>query len=532
MALEITLHFTDQAVDPANKQPFTLFPGEVNNTSTSLTVVGQGTMNYGRYIMENFLHLLENFCSDTAPHAPTRGQLWYDTDEDTMKVLQSITTAGNGSKTYNWSTLGGVYVSNVEPTDTSLLWYDVSAVSPLQHQLKVFNAGQNSWVSVADRYVLKAGDSLAGSLVFTPTGTGITGTSGGFTNTFTPVTSRGPVVIGGKHATVVINNASASPTGSEFVIGAGTDVTSAVSSNSRLMTVADSGIVTIHKNVLNMSGFKIQSLANGTSATDAVTLGQLTSSSANLQQQIDLLDNSVAGINSNLNNVVLKTGSTMSGGLIINNTLYVGAAVTFAAGLNVSGGNVTVNGNSTFARSVAVSGTATMNSAAVVNSVVIGGTAQLNNTLTVNGLTTLRSVTVVEGAATFTKAVSITGNTTLGGTLTVAGLVSMNQPIASITNAKNLTTKEYVDAKFSSIPQPKVPTGLWAGTTTLANIAATYTNINLYPPGTTVAYNYSWSYTFGTGNGAATGTKTARRLAVRTVTEGWIDADPVPSLYM
>ncbi len=531
MALEITLHYTDPATDPANKQPFTIYPGETNTTSSSLTLVGQGTMNYGKHIMESFLHVLENFCSDESPDSPTRGQLWYDTNHSSLKVLRNIVTAENGDKTYNWTTVGNVIVSTTAPNNKEALWYDISNVDPTQWQLKIFNthASVNAWVSVADRYVKRSGDTLTGDLTFTATEKGLVGTLSGFTNRITPITTRGPAMIGGQHATVVINNASATVSGAEFVVGTGTSIATATDSNGRLFSVTDAGVVTVHKNVLSMNSRKITALADGTVPTDGINFGQLTSARTALQTQIDALDTTVQSHATQITGKVSKSGDSMSGALTINNTLYVGQQVTAAGGLQVAGGNLAVVLNATVGGTLNVSGATQVSGAfTAVTTATIGGAAQLNSTLIVNGATQLKSTVAITGLATLSNGLNVAGNTTIGGTTVMTGIATMNQPIASITAARHITTKEYVDNKFNSIPQPLVPTGLWAGTTTLANIAATYSDAALYPPGTVVAYTYQWTYSYGTGNGTATATATQRRSALRTSNNGWVDMDPTP----
>ena len=55
--------------------------GTVNTISTSIALVGKGTQNYGEYIAENSVVMLENFANDTAPPNPLVGQLWYDTTD-------------------------------------------------------------------------------------------------------------------------------------------------------------------------------------------------------------------------------------------------------------------------------------------------------------------------------------------------------------------------------------------------------------------------------------------------------------------
>lgn len=533
MALEITLHYTDPTTDTANKQPFTIYPGEANTTSTSLTLVGQGTMNYGKHIMEDFLHMLENFCSGTQPDSPTKGQLWYDTASGVMKVLKNITTSDTGVKSYTWGAVGSVHVSNTAPVNREILWYDTSKTDFAANQLKIFDTAQNKWISVAASYVLKTGDTMSGDLTFSATDSGLKGTLSGFTNKITPTSTRGPVMMGGQHATVVINQASPTATGSEFVVGAGTSLTAAVDSNNRLFAVADSGVVTVYKNVLSMNSKKITNLADGTVPTDAATFGQLTTARTNLQGQIDTHTTQISTLGTNINAKVSKSGDTMSGALTINSTLYVGALGTFAGGVSVTGGTLQTNNGAAVGTSLTVGTTLAVTGASTLNSnLTVGGVAQLNSTLTVNGATTLKSALGVTGAATFGNNVSAAGNLTVSGTSTLTGIALMNQPTTAITNAKHLTTKEYVDGKIAAIPIVPVPKSLWAGTTTLANIAATYSDINAYPVGTTVVYTFQWSYTYGTGNGTATGTKTARRMAVRTQNNGWMECDVPPSSYL
>jgi hypothetical protein len=53
-------------------------PNGYNDKATSLKLYGYGYKGYGEGLLENIVHLLENFCSDiTAPLNPTIGQLWY-----------------------------------------------------------------------------------------------------------------------------------------------------------------------------------------------------------------------------------------------------------------------------------------------------------------------------------------------------------------------------------------------------------------------------------------------------------------------
>jgi hypothetical protein len=60
--------------------------GILDSNSTSLTLIGKNSSNFGDAQNENFLHLLQNFAGATPPSNPLRGQLYYDTDDYRIKV--------------------------------------------------------------------------------------------------------------------------------------------------------------------------------------------------------------------------------------------------------------------------------------------------------------------------------------------------------------------------------------------------------------------------------------------------------------
>lgn len=60
--------------------------GQVDTLSTDLTLIGKNYSNYGDYLNENFVKLLENFADTIRPTNPITGQLWYDTTETILKI--------------------------------------------------------------------------------------------------------------------------------------------------------------------------------------------------------------------------------------------------------------------------------------------------------------------------------------------------------------------------------------------------------------------------------------------------------------
>ena len=93
-----------------------LVDGELNQTTTDLTLVGRNTSGYGQYINDNFLWLLENFANVSPPNNPIAGQLWFDTTENRLKVYD-----GDGFKVS-----GGTIVSPYPPSGITAgdIWID------------------------------------------------------------------------------------------------------------------------------------------------------------------------------------------------------------------------------------------------------------------------------------------------------------------------------------------------------------------------------------------------------------------------
>jgi hypothetical protein len=65
--------------------------GTVNTTATDLSLVGRGLTDYGTFENENYVYLLENFASPSAPPRPILGQLWYNSATD---ILSAYTSTG------------------------------------------------------------------------------------------------------------------------------------------------------------------------------------------------------------------------------------------------------------------------------------------------------------------------------------------------------------------------------------------------------------------------------------------------------
>ena len=129
-----TVNFTDRE----NKTPVTVFDN-TSNADTSINFPGRNVTGYGQIIAENFLHLLENFASGTAPASPVEGQLWYNSVEGILQIWDNT----------QWKAASNIQKSTTEPSvETSRvgeLWVDTT-----NQQLYVFSGA--SWILVGPNF--------------------------------------------------------------------------------------------------------------------------------------------------------------------------------------------------------------------------------------------------------------------------------------------------------------------------------------------------------------------------------------------
>jgi len=127
----------------------TITDGTVDNT-TSLQLFGKSYSGFGEGLNENLVKLLENSASTAAPSAPLRGELWFDTSTNQIKVYDGT----------SFKPTGGAKSSTSQPTSPSAgdLWHDST-----NDQIYVYTG--SAWLLVGPVYT--AGQTRSGWLIET-----------------------------------------------------------------------------------------------------------------------------------------------------------------------------------------------------------------------------------------------------------------------------------------------------------------------------------------------------------------------------
>ena len=96
-----------------------LADGQIDVATTDITLIGKNYSGFGEVLNENFIKILENFANVTAPTAPIKGQIWFDSTESKLKVYSGTAFVPVSSAT----------IANSQPTTLGVgdLWFNDTA---------------------------------------------------------------------------------------------------------------------------------------------------------------------------------------------------------------------------------------------------------------------------------------------------------------------------------------------------------------------------------------------------------------------
>jgi len=333
--------------------------GQFDQITTSLTLVGKNSSNYGNYFNENFVYLLENFAGTSAPTKPVTGQVWFDKSTGRLKVYDGNLFKVTGGALVSTSAPAQLAAGDIwiDSTNQQMYFNDGSA-TVLAAPIYTKNQGQSGFktVTILDQYssphtVLYF--YLANNLIgiysldtFTPliaisgyTFGSFTGFQTGTTLTITSVTtgqiSVGQILSGTGIASGTIITAFKTGTGGVGTYSVTTSQTVASTTISASNKVIKSGF-----NISSYPGltFNVQaSTASGILDTD----GSIKTVS-NFMSTGDLQSNGSYGQSLTLNQVVIANDNALQLGSNQSGKIYSGTD-TLKIESVVPGGNFQVN---------------------------------------------------------------------------------------------------------------------------------------------------------------------------------------------
>ena len=231
----------------------TITDGTVDNT-TSVQLFGKSFSGFGEGLNENLVKLLENAASTSAPTAPLKGELWFDTNTGQLKVYDGTA----------FEPTGGAKSQASAPTSASAgdLWHDsdddqlyVYTGSAFQLVGPVYTAGQtlSGWLIetlasaggnkvVSSMYVGNTRVAILSKETFTPSATqsGFASIKAGFTLNST----LGAVFEGTNTQASQIDVSSTSNTSSTVIAGGNFLRADAADTTTGALTIdTDSGII-------------------------------------------------------------------------------------------------------------------------------------------------------------------------------------------------------------------------------------------------------------------------------------------------
>jgi len=412
----------------------TIPDGQIDTTSTSVSLFGRNYAGYGQYIDTNFTHMLENFADNVPPSNPLQGQLWFDTNTNTLRVCP----ADGSTIADDWYTLTTINSTGITSFDNITATGNISANNAtVSYDLGAANIYCINLSTSANANIATANiGNLIVSGNLTPTGiktdnyyyaNGVTipfgyGNSNvaNYLPTFAGTISAGTILVSG-NANVTSNISTGGIKANNYYWANGSPVSfSGTYSNSNVAAYLPTYTGTVGTGAANFIGTNI-TLSGNASVTGNIAGGNLT------------ITSNVTSGNLTTSGILTATGNITGGNLTTSGALTVSGISTLGAVGNVkisggSSGNVlTTYGNGTLYWGTGGGGGGG------------GGSNIANGTSNVSILTANGNVVVyVNGNNTAnitSTGANITGNLSVTSNLSVTGTISSTAGISSTTPA-------------------------------------------------------------------------------------------------
>jgi hypothetical protein len=325
--------------------------GTVDN-STSIGLIGRNYLNYGIALNSDLLYLLENFANGSSPNNPVKGQLWYDTTANDLKVYNGsafvlATKTVDGLTANNITLNGNMVTTSGNVTALQFVSTALQGQAPLS---------TNSTTQVANLNAAFASNLVNGnSSVIISANSNVTVSVAGNANVVT-VTGTGANIAGYANITATANVGNLNSAGTLTVTGNAN--TGNLGTGTVIATIAN--LTTINSGLLKNGTSNVTVNSNGNvNISVGGNVLTITSTGANVAGTANITGNANVG-NLGTGGAISATGNVSGGNLTTAGVLSVtgnantgnlgtGTVIATTANLTTINSPIHQNGNSSVA---------------------------------------------------------------------------------------------------------------------------------------------------------------------------------------
>jgi len=331
----------------------TIADGTINTTSTTIGLPGRNYSGYGLVVDTNQVRMLENFATSTVPTNPLRGQLWWKTDDETLRICPS----DGESQASNWYTVARVgedadftdiIVNNITGNTANFANISVTDTANIEViNANIVNANVGNFVDVTISNTATI-ENIDANVVDANTGNFVDVTVSNST-TLNTVTSNALTVNGGvtvQNNDLTVNNGNIT---ADFFFGDGGTLSNLNAVNSNFASFAGNITVSDQPNITSVGTLANLSVSGNISALNITATNSLngdgsnvTALSANNITTGTLAQARLANTSTTLGSTSLTLGGTSSSitGLSAINTQQT-ITRTLTTGGQTTTGNIT-----------------------------------------------------------------------------------------------------------------------------------------------------------------------------------------------